>query len=749
MRARFAFLIATGRVPNLLVVVALALPALSPAWAGPRVGVHPPLPVPDPPVVAPQPVPEAPEPTVSLASSRVWVEVTAPASGVQMADVSVSPEAPNRWLAVDAAGAVYLTDDGGGRWMLVLKGVEAQTTNDETVLLQAEQNSGDAFDGGTVDATSTSDNDQAVHDANETAAADAASAAALQDLNPSVWFDTAGGGVALVGRSGETWRSADGGETWRLVDPENGATAFARVGAVVVAGGDDGVRASLDAGSTWLDVDSALAGRRVNELDFFGQQRSRVEVTDQALVILDRVLFELGSAVLRPESNAILSDVALTMIQHPELTSVEVEGHTDDQGTDEVNQVLSERRANAVRDYLIAAGVDDDRLVTRGYGSTVPLQPGTTDDAREANRRVEFRILSRDPSLALPAREAGVLYAATDNGLFRSTDALRWTRVGAAPEGSLVSAVDDPDVPGGYWVAAERGLFRTNDDGGTFLQTANQPLQQLVRMVHLAEPGHLLAISGAGVWESTDSGVTWEPASRLLTDRDVRALDFTAGDPLIATANGIWRMIKADRISDDQEDLKKVMPLGETIQISLARDGLNGDQLSLARRTRILPFLPTATLQFQDAYTASRSADFLAFASSGSKADTWQATVQLCWGGCSTSSSYYDYSSDNYDVQQMVDDGTLNVIDGEVYDDNAVVAAAASVSKKLSEFRFATAQQISDAWLSRQRLAAQTPSLKDAPLRQRVMQKLAIQELDARLDAWTEGQFSTWKPESK
>ncbi|MSP55603.1 MAG: hypothetical protein EXR69_08375 [Myxococcales bacterium] len=122
-------------------------------------------------------------------------------------------------------------------------------------------------------------------------------------------------------------------------------------------------------------------------------RRSRVEVRDQEIVILDKVFFELDSSILKAESIHILDDVAATLMSHVEIALVQVQGHTDDQGSDEYNLGLSQRRAETVREYLIAQGVESRRLVPKGYGETVPLQPGTSEEAREANRRVAFKIV--------------------------------------------------------------------------------------------------------------------------------------------------------------------------------------------------------------------------------------------------------------------------------------------------------------------------------------------------------------------
>lgn len=106
-------------------------------------------------------------------------------------------------------------------------------------------------------------------------------------------------------------------------------------------------------------------------------------------VILEGVNFETNKAELRPESRAILDRVAESLKGDPELM-VEVQGHTDSRGSAELNRKLSQARAEAVRDYLIANGVAASRLTARGYGSGMPAADNTTDAGRAKNRRVEL-----------------------------------------------------------------------------------------------------------------------------------------------------------------------------------------------------------------------------------------------------------------------------------------------------------------------------------------------------------------------
>ncbi len=105
----------------------------------------------------------------------------------------------------------------------------------------------------------------------------------------------------------------------------------------------------------------------------------------------DHLKFAFDKAELRPQDKELLSRIAGILMAAPDYT-VSVNGYTDDVGTDDYNQNLSERRAQAVRDYLVEAGLSPDILSVAGHGKTHPLVPGTTEEARAKNRRVELGI---------------------------------------------------------------------------------------------------------------------------------------------------------------------------------------------------------------------------------------------------------------------------------------------------------------------------------------------------------------------
>lgn len=107
---------------------------------------------------------------------------------------------------------------------------------------------------------------------------------------------------------------------------------------------------------------------------------------------LEGVNFETNSDRLLPEANQVLNQAAAALRKYPDLV-VEIAGHTDDQGDAAYNLGLSERRAETVRDYLIANGANPDSLSARGYGEREPSADNGTAAGRAENRRVELRII--------------------------------------------------------------------------------------------------------------------------------------------------------------------------------------------------------------------------------------------------------------------------------------------------------------------------------------------------------------------
>jgi outer membrane protein OmpA-like peptidoglycan-associated protein len=112
--------------------------------------------------------------------------------------------------------------------------------------------------------------------------------------------------------------------------------------------------------------------------------------SDRGLVVtMSDVLFDTGQHTLKPGAREKLAKIAGIVTAHPGL-HLSVEGHTDSVGTDESNQVLSERRADSVRSFLIQNGVPADTIVAQGFGESQPVASNNTDEGRQQNRRVEL-----------------------------------------------------------------------------------------------------------------------------------------------------------------------------------------------------------------------------------------------------------------------------------------------------------------------------------------------------------------------
>ncbi len=113
-----------------------------------------------------------------------------------------------------------------------------------------------------------------------------------------------------------------------------------------------------------------------------------------AVIRLNNIFFEFGKADLKPESFPELDRVVKLLTMNPTIV-LEIAGHTDNVGSDESNQKLSSDRAKAVLDYLLSKGVKKSSLSSAGYGKTIPVATNDTEEGRQLNRRVEFKILSK------------------------------------------------------------------------------------------------------------------------------------------------------------------------------------------------------------------------------------------------------------------------------------------------------------------------------------------------------------------
>lgn len=137
----------------------------------------------------------------------------------------------------------------------------------------------------------------------------------------------------------------------------------------------------------YQDMCPTVAGVKSNN----GCPEVKREVRQLLQKAMSGIQFENGKATIKAGSYPILNNIAKTFIENPSYY-IEVQGHSDNVGNYKANIELSERRAKAVRDYLIKKGVPADHMTAHGYGPDKPIADNKTKAGREKNRRVEFNI---------------------------------------------------------------------------------------------------------------------------------------------------------------------------------------------------------------------------------------------------------------------------------------------------------------------------------------------------------------------
>lgn len=136
--------------------------------------------------------------------------------------------------------------------------------------------------------------------------------------------------------------------------------------------------------------------------------------------VLGEIQFDPSSAVIKetPQNIGLLTTLSAAGKKYPQITKLRVEGHTDSDGDDASNQALSERRAQAVVAWLVRSGIEPGRLAGVGCGERDPVEPNTTSEGRQRNRRTEFDIediegkrwnLATEPCAPNPSRRPAVV----------------------------------------------------------------------------------------------------------------------------------------------------------------------------------------------------------------------------------------------------------------------------------------------------------------------------------------------------
>jgi outer membrane protein OmpA-like peptidoglycan-associated protein len=134
---------------------------------------------------------------------------------------------------------------------------------------------------------------------------------------------------------------------------------------------------------------STLSTNIVNPKEKLLNGKSFEKIEKGKAIVLNNVYFEQSSFIMQKESYPELDKVVLMLKSNPQ-TKIEIGGHTDNIGDNRLNLALSENRAKVILNYLVSKGIDEDRLLYKGYGGTKPVAPNDTEDNKKKNRRVEI-----------------------------------------------------------------------------------------------------------------------------------------------------------------------------------------------------------------------------------------------------------------------------------------------------------------------------------------------------------------------
>jgi len=120
-----------------------------------------------------------------------------------------------------------------------------------------------------------------------------------------------------------------------------------------------------------------------------------LEFDPPKVFVLQNVEFDFGKANLRPQSDSTLNDLVEYLKRKPDVR-IEIGGFTDNVGSQKRNLMLSLERAKSISKYLVAKGINKERLLTKGYGAESPLEKNDSEEGRQKNRRIEVKILDQD-----------------------------------------------------------------------------------------------------------------------------------------------------------------------------------------------------------------------------------------------------------------------------------------------------------------------------------------------------------------
>ena len=189
-----------------------------------------------------------------------------------------------------------------------------------------------------------------------------------------------------------------------------GTAGGAAAGAVIgKAAGNTALGAII--GATVGGVTGAVIGRKMDkQAEEIKKEvpEAKVERVGEGIVVEfnSKILFAFDKSDLTSASQGNLNDLVTILNKYPD-TDIEIQGHTDNVGTDDYNQGLSERRASAVSSYIRGKGITGGRISIKGYGESAPKYSNDSEEGRAQNRRVDFLITANEKMKADAKKESG------------------------------------------------------------------------------------------------------------------------------------------------------------------------------------------------------------------------------------------------------------------------------------------------------------------------------------------------------
>ncbi|MCB9685127.1 MAG: hypothetical protein H6738_07110 [Alphaproteobacteria bacterium] len=557
------------------------------------------------------------------------------------------------------------------------------------------------------------------------------------------------------------------GRTWTPIGPDgldrvSDATIHLQRADILAAAALDGsVWVSVDAGAGWRKV---LAGLALSSRD------------EEVMLQIQARVQELVSQVDSPsesayEDNGYLDEEAL------EQAVQDAAEQARQLAAQAVSEVQSELDAGAwfLEQEAVIGGERDRARPRVGFTQLGLLLSARADGLRVSeDLGASWELVLEQAVTAFAELEDGTYAVGLTDGLLLSSDLRRWQRVDAL-EGRRVT---DLTLDGPLWVSTVDGLFWTTDRLDWELSSAwpgevyaARPTGEGTALAigtedtvwRLAEPAvgpatpstggpvpratslartpskTLLAASAAGPWQSADGGRTWTSLALGVDELDESwDIEVRDGLVLLAAASGLYRLDPVPEVvKPPQVQLVDWIPLGVLLDLSLGRRELNAH----TGRRWVAAMLPELTLQGQ--WNQDVGDDWDVDTWTLHNVDTWwQVKGTMTWRpGRQRRSNSFDAGSFGSDLSVLVVGGDVVVDDGTT---TAVLGSAVRRGSIL--YRTELTEQISEMWTTRQRLVAEERDTQGAELVDLVRRRLRVLELEARLDALTNGAVSSWDP---